>query len=76
MSGYSGKPKLEGLPAVREQDAEADTLLELLDRVSGLTIYLSYTVMHAFDAITRSVSFRNDSKENITLCAEQRGYES
>ena len=66
---YSGKPKLEGLPAVyTEQDAEADTLeLELLDRVSGLTIYLSYTVMHAFDAITRSVSFRNDSKENITL---------
>ncbi|MGV2788635.1 alpha-galactosidase, partial [Clostridium perfringens] len=35
--------------------------------VSGLTIYLSYTVMNAFDAITRSVSFRNDSKENITL---------
>ncbi|MGG4340121.1 alpha-galactosidase [Paenibacillus lautus] len=66
---YSGKPKLEGLPAVyAEQDAEADTLeLELLDRVSGLTIYLSYTVMNAFDAITRSVSFRNDSKENITL---------
>lgn len=66
---YSGKPKLEGLPAVyTEQDAEADTLeLELLDRVSGLTIYLSYTVMNAFDAITRSVSFRNDSKENITL---------
>ncbi|OIB03249.1 alpha-galactosidase [Paenibacillus sp. LC231] len=66
---YSGKPKLEGLPAVyTEQDAEADTLeLELLDRASGLTIYLSYTVMHAFDAITRSVSFRNDSKENITL---------
>lgn len=66
---YSGKPKLEGLPAVyTEQDAEADTLeLELLDRVSGLTIYLSYTVINAFDAITRSVSFRNDSKENITL---------
>lgn len=66
---YSGKPKLEGLPAVyTEQDAEADTLeLELLDRTSGLTIYLSYTVMNAFDAITRSVSFRNDSKENITL---------
>lgn len=66
---YSGKPKLEGLPAVyAEQDAEADTLeLELLDRVSGLTIYLSYTVMNAFDAITRSVSFRNESKENITL---------
>ncbi|WP_339219929.1 alpha-galactosidase [Paenibacillus sp. FSL W7-1332] len=66
---YSGKPKLEGLPAVyTEQDAEADTLeLELFDRASGLTIYLSYTVMNAFDAITRSVSFRNDSKENITL---------
>ncbi|MHA2856594.1 alpha-galactosidase [Paenibacillus lautus] len=66
---YSGKPKLEGLPAVyTEQDDEADTLeLELFDRVSGLTIYLSYTVMKAFDAISRSVSFRNDSKENMTL---------
>ena len=66
---YSGKPKLEGLPAVyTEQDDEADTLeLELVDRVSGLTIYLSYTVMKAFDAISRSVSFRNDSKENMTL---------
>jgi len=66
---YSGKPKLEGLPAVyTEQDDEADTLeLELFDRVSGLTIYLSYTIMKAFDAISRSVSFRNDSKENMTL---------
>lgn len=66
---YSGKPKLEGLPAVyTEQDDEADTLeLELFDRVSGLTIYLSYTVMKAFDAISRSVSFRNDSQENMTL---------
>ncbi|WP_433941478.1 alpha-galactosidase [Paenibacillus lautus] len=66
---YSGKPRLEGLPAVyTEQDDEADTLeLELFDRVSGLTIYLSYTVMKAFDAISRSVSFRNDSKENMTL---------
>ncbi|MFB4332377.1 alpha-galactosidase [Paenibacillus sp. CR_12] len=66
---YSGKPKLEGLPAVyTEQDDEADTLeLELFDRVSGLTIYLSYTVMKAFDAISRSVTFRNDSKENMTL---------
>ncbi|ACX67808.1 alpha-galactosidase [Paenibacillus sp. Y412MC10] len=66
---YSGKPKLEGLPAVyTEQDDEADTLeLELFDRISGLTIYLSYTVMKTFDAISRSVSFRNDSKENMTL---------
>ncbi|MEC0206124.1 alpha-galactosidase [Paenibacillus lautus] len=66
---FSGKPKLEGLPAVyTEQDDEADTLeLELFDRVSGLTIYLSYTVMKSFDAISRSVSFRNDSKENMTL---------
>jgi len=66
---YKGKPKLDGLPAVYVEDnSEADTLeLELLDRASGLTIYLSYTVMKAFDAITRSVSFHNNSKQDMTL---------
>ncbi|MUG67009.1 alpha-galactosidase [Paenibacillus campinasensis] len=66
---YSGKPKLEGLPAVYvEQDAEADTLeLELRDRISGLTIVLTYTVLPDYDAIARSVSFRNEGKESMTI---------
>ncbi|GAE09076.1 alpha-galactosidase [Paenibacillus sp. JCM 10914] len=66
---YSGKPKLAGLPAVyTEQDDEADTLeLKLVDPISGLTIYLSYTVMKSFDAITRSVTLHNEGTENINL---------
>ncbi|MDU4695260.1 MAG: alpha-galactosidase [Paenibacillus sp.] len=64
-----GKPTLEGLPAVYvEQDQEAETLeLELEDRISGLTVVLSYTVFADFDAITRSARFSNGSLEPIQL---------
>ncbi|MCK8487649.1 alpha-galactosidase [Paenibacillus sp. MBLB2552] len=64
-----GKPVLEGLPSVyTEQDREAETLeLELEDRVSGLSIVLSYTVFTDFDAIARSAQLRNESGEPIQL---------
>ncbi|WP_059045494.1 alpha-galactosidase [Paenibacillus rubinfantis] len=64
-----GKPTLEGLPAVYvEQDQEAETLeLELEDRISGLTVVLSYTVFADFDAIARSARFSNGSLEPIQL---------
>ncbi|WP_178024732.1 alpha-galactosidase [uncultured Paenibacillus sp.] len=64
-----GKPALEGLPAVYvEQDNEAETLeLELEDRVSGLTVVLSYTVFADFDAIARSARLSNGSGEPIQL---------
>ncbi|MNM65433.1 Alpha-galactosidase [compost metagenome] len=64
-----GKPLLEGLPAVYvEQDREAETLeLELEDRISGLTVVLSYTVFADFDAIARSARLRNESGEPIQL---------
>ncbi|OOC63490.1 alpha-galactosidase [Paenibacillus ihbetae] len=66
---YSGKPKLEGLPAVyTEQDDEADTLeLRLVDRVSGLSVTVSYSVIKSYDAIARSVLFRNEGAVPITL---------
>lgn len=66
---YGGKPKLEGLPAVyTEQDDEADTLeLRLVDRVSGLSVTVSYSVIKSYDAIARSVLFRNEGAMPMTL---------
>lgn len=66
---YSGKPQLEGLPAVyTEQDDEADTLeLRLVDRVSGLSVTVSYSVIKSYDAIARSVLFRNEGAVPMTL---------
>lgn len=65
----SGKPKLEGLPAVYVEDSnEAQTLeLTLKDAHSGLTVILSYTVFENHNAITRSVRFVNDSASPLRL---------
>jgi len=56
---YSGKPKLEGLPAVYvENDNEADTLeITLVDEVTGLNVILIYTVFNNYNVITRSAKF-------------------
>jgi alpha-galactosidase len=64
-----GKPALEGLPALYvEQTNEAETLeLELEDRVSGLSVVLSYTVFADFDAIARSARLGNGGSEPIQL---------
>ncbi|WP_123041541.1 alpha-galactosidase [Cohnella candidum] len=53
---FSGKPKLQGLPATyTETDDEAHTLeLTLADAYSGLTVVLSYSVFEAANAVTRS----------------------
>ncbi|ACT04064.1 alpha-galactosidase [Paenibacillus sp. JDR-2] len=66
---YSGKKKLEGLPAVYvESDSEAQTLeLTLKDDLTGLTAVLSYTVFEDLDAITRSVKFVNSGEMTLDL---------
>jgi len=66
---YSGKPKLEGLPATYvEQQEEADTLeLELFDPVAGLTILLSYTIFNELNSITRSVRFINEGTQDLKI---------
>ncbi|UJF36373.1 alpha-galactosidase [Paenibacillus hexagrammi] len=66
---YSGKPKLEGLPATyTEIDEEAQTLeLELIDNVTGLRVVLMYTVFEEHAAIARSVKFINGGSEDIKL---------
>ncbi|MBB3109827.1 alpha-galactosidase [Paenibacillus phyllosphaerae] len=65
----SGKPELEGLPAVyAEQEEEAQTLyIELHDALTGLTVELSYTVFEAFDAIIRSSRLTNAGGQVIQL---------
>ncbi|MNW39513.1 Alpha-galactosidase [compost metagenome] len=66
---FSGKPKLEGLPALYVEHAkEAETLeLEMFDAVSGLTVVLNYTVFEKFDAIARSARFLNQGDQVLQL---------
>lgn len=65
----SGKPALEGLPAVyTDNEDEAQTLeLELHDNYSGLTVIVSNTVFADYPALTRSVRFVNNGGNPITL---------
>lgn len=72
FKGYTilkGKKPLQGLPACYvENDSEAQTLeITLADELSGLEITLCYTVYEQYDAITRSVSFRNASPERLKI---------
>ena len=64
-----GKPKLAGLPAVYvESDQESQTLeIELVDKYSGMTVYLSYTVFEDHNAISRSVQFVNKGSQSVSL---------
>ncbi|WP_193437445.1 alpha-galactosidase [Sporolactobacillus pectinivorans] len=66
---YHGKKKLAGLPATYvENNQEAQSLDILLqDRISGLSVVLTYSVFRDFDAITRSVRFENDGAASFRL---------
>lgn len=65
----AGKSSLPGLPATYvESEAEAETLeIVLSDDLIGLEVTLSYSVFEDFDAIARSVSFRNRGAKALTL---------
>ncbi|MBB3129625.1 alpha-galactosidase [Paenibacillus rhizosphaerae] len=64
-----GKPRMEGLPSTYvESESEAETLfVNMQDPVSGLHVELQYTVMEAYDALTRSLKIVNDSTEPVEL---------
>lgn len=66
---YSGKPKLDKLPATYvENDEEATTIeIKLHDSVINAEIILIYTVFENYNAITRSVRFINNGQESIKL---------
>ncbi len=65
---YSGKKKLEGLPATFGTEKEVTTLeLQLEDPVLGLKAVASYSVFEDVDAIAKSIRYENASSEKITL---------
>ena len=65
---YPGKPALAGLPATFAGEDEADTLeLHTIDRLTGLSVILFYTVFKKLDVITRSVIVENTGKAPIWL---------
>jgi alpha-galactosidase len=65
----SGKPALEGLPAVYvEEDEEAVTLeIVVEDTIAGLQLLLTYTVFRDHNAISRSVKLINKSNNPIRV---------
>ncbi len=70
--GYTlihGKKPLPHLPATYvEEQGEAETLeLTMRDALWNLKIVLSYTVFRDIDAVTRSVRFVNEGKEDLFL---------
>jgi len=68
---YSGKPKLEGLPATYAKDADdCETLeIKLLDKLTNIYIILIYTIYEKYDVITRSVRFENKGENKVVLDA-------
>lgn len=66
---YSGKPKLEGLPATyTEQKEEAETLeIDLFDQLISLRVTLSYTVFKNHSAVARSVRLINEGTQQLKL---------
>lgn len=65
---YKGKYTIPGLPSVRENQDEVDTLEVILsDEHIGLSVKLLYSVYEKKDVITRSAEVINGSKETIIL---------
>lgn len=63
-----GKYKISGLPSVRENNDEMETLeIILADDLLGVQVKLLYGVLAEKDSITRSVTVQNISNKNIQL---------
>lgn len=63
-----GKPKLEGLPCSFGSEEEVSTLkIHMKDKISGLSVFLLYSVFENADVITRSVVFENRGNSPLTL---------
>ncbi len=66
---FDSKPKLEGLPSTyTEADSEAQTLeIEMKDELTGLVLVYRYSVFSQFDAITRSVTAKNEGEQSLNI---------
>ncbi len=65
----SGKPELRGLPATySESDSDAETLvLKLYDTLTGVRVFLSYTIFSQFGALARSVRLVNEGSVSVYI---------
>ena len=64
----AGKYTLKGLPFVRAEENEAETLKIILeDPVTKVELYLLYGVLEKEDIITRSVIIKNAGKAPVTV---------
>lgn len=70
---YDGKRHLSGLPAVYAEDSDkVQTLVICMsDKTNGMKAYLSYTVFEEYDAVMRSVLYKNEGEKNISLLSAQ-----
>lgn len=65
---YNGKPELSGLPATFASDSDAQTLeIETVDNLTGVKVFLLYTVFEQHGAMTRSVRVENPSDRPVHL---------
>lgn len=65
---YDGPYELSGLPKLRDQKKESQTLeITLEDEATGLMVELLYGVFEEADVITRAVKVLNQGKEEIKL---------
>ena len=63
---YKGKRKLKGLPSIRDNKEEFETLeVYLIDKVSKVELVLSYSISSSLPVITRSVKVINKNEEDI-----------
>ena len=65
---FSGKPKLEGLPAAYGSEEDCTTLeIVCRDPVLGVEVSLLYSVFNGIDAVCRSACIRNRGKSELYL---------
>lgn len=63
-----GKYNIDGMPSVRDDKGEAETLeVMLTDKVIGLSVKLLYGVFASKDIITRSIEVRNESDHALKI---------
>ncbi len=63
-----GKPPLPGLPATFAKEDEAETLeIETVDAVTGVRVFLLYTVFEKHGVMTRSVRVENGGPAPVDL---------
>ena len=80
---FSGKPRLEGLPATyTEDDSEAETLIiTLKDELTGIKVELSYTIFVKGGIVAKNMCFFNEGNGSVhltqamSLCLDLPDYE-